>query len=81
MHRYYFISSPLHFCVASSIAMQHKDDVNVAVFAQGSATFLQKYGGVAEQSPDVFGQVAYLAARSGKLNISARKKGEVVQMI
>lgn len=73
MHRYYFISSPLHFCVASSIAMQHENDLNIAVFVQGSQTFIKKYGQVAEQTPEIFGKVAYLAARTGKLNISARK--------
>ena len=73
MHRYYFISSPLHFCVASSIAMQHENDLNIAVFVQGSQTFIKKYGEAAEQSPEIFGKVAYLAARTGKLNISARK--------
>lgn len=73
MHRYYFISSPLHFCVASSIAMQHEKDLNIAIFVPGSQTFLKKYGGAAEQSPEVFGKVAYLAPRTGKLNISARK--------
>ena len=51
MHRYYFISSPLHFCVASSIAMQHENDLNIAVFVQGSQTFIKKYGEAAEQSP------------------------------
>ncbi|CAA0102433.1 Uncharacterised protein [Zhongshania aliphaticivorans] len=73
MHRYYFISSPLHFCVASSIALQHQDDLNIAVMVPGSQTFLKKYGGAAEQSSDIFGKVAYLAERTGKLNITARK--------
>ncbi|CAA0100030.1 polysialyltransferase family glycosyltransferase [Zhongshania aliphaticivorans] len=73
MHRYYFISSPLHFCVASSIALQHQNDFNIAVMVPGSQTFLKKYGGAAEQSPVIFGKVAYLAERTGKLNITVRK--------
>ena len=78
MHRYYFISSPLHFCVATSIAMQHDKDYNVAVMVCGSPEFLQKYGSAAEQFPEVFSKVEYLAPRSGKLNIVARKSWNAV---
>ena len=54
MINYFFISSPLHFFVATNLALSHKNDTNVALFISKNKTIAQKYGNATEHFSDIF---------------------------
>lgn len=74
MTNYYFISSPLHLCIAANIALGHYEQHNVAVFISKNAAASKFYANVAKRHQDIFDNVVVLAAEKGYREFLLRKK-------
>lgn len=74
MTHYYFISSPLHLCIAANIAIDHSDMQNVAVIISKNVAVSESYAIVAQRHQDIFHDVIVLPAVKGFREILLRKK-------
>jgi len=54
MINYFFISSPLHFFIATNLAISHKNDINVALFISKNKKNAEQYAKATEHFKDIF---------------------------
>jgi len=54
MINYFFISSPLHFFIATNLAISHKGDINIALFISKNKKTAQQYAKATEHFNDIF---------------------------
>jgi len=73
MVNYFFISSPLHFFVATNLAIAHKEDVNVALFISKNEKTAQQYAKATKQFSNIFQHTFNLTINDDQKQISQRK--------
>ena len=54
MVNYFFISSPLHFFIATNLAISHKDDINIALFISKNKKTAYQYAKATEHFSNIF---------------------------
>lgn len=74
MTNYYFISSPLHFCIAANIAIDHSGQTNIALMIAKNAVVSDSYASVAKHRRDIFDDVIVLTGEKGYREILSRNK-------
>jgi len=75
---YYFISSPLHLCIAVNIAIENYGEQHVAVFISKNPVASDAYATAVNHRRDIFDEVVILAADQGYREILLRKKKYVL---
>lgn len=74
MVNYFFISSPLHFFVATNIAIQKSGDENVALFISKNKQTAELYSSAITHDSAPFSRVVLLPVNDTKSKIANRKK-------
>ena len=74
MVNYFFISSPLHFFVATNIAIQKTGDENIALFISKNKQTAELYSGAMTNDSAPFSQVVLLPVNDTKNKVANRKK-------
>jgi hypothetical protein len=74
MVNYFFISSPLHFFVATNIAIQQTGDENIALFISKNKQTTELYSGAITNDSAPFSRVVLLPVNDTKNKVANRKK-------
>lgn len=74
MVNYFFISSPLHFFVATNIAIQKKGDNNIAIFISKSKQTADLYSSAITSESSPFTNVMILPINDSKSKVANRKR-------
>ncbi len=73
MVNYFFISSPLHFFVATNIAIQKSDDENIALFISKNKQTAELYSSVIASDSAIFSNFELLPVNDTKNKLANRK--------
>ena len=73
MINYFFISSPLHFFIATNLAISHKNDINIALFISKNEQTAKQYAKATKQFKDIFQQTHDLTINDDQLKFKQRK--------
>lgn len=74
MIHYYFISSPLHLCIAANIAIDNSEIQNVALIIGKNAAASEAYSTAIQRHREIFNDVVVLPAVKGFREILVRKR-------
>ena len=74
MINYFFISSPLHFFVATNLAISHKNDTNIAIFISKNEKTAQQYAKASQQFKNIYQQTYDLTINHDQPKYTQRKK-------
>ena len=74
MIHYYFISSPLHLCIAANISIDNSEVRNVAVIITKNAAVGEAYSTAIQRHKEIFYDVVVMPAAKGFKEILLRKK-------
>ena len=79
---YFFISSPLHFCIAANIAIQNPTHKNVAVIISKNVEVGNTYASAAKHCPQIFNKIIPLTASvTGGRLISRKGKVKILKQL
>lgn len=73
MINYFFISSPLHYFIATNLAISHKGDTNVALFISKNQINAEQYAKATRHFPDIFQHTFDLTIDDGQSKYKQRK--------
>jgi len=73
MTNYFFISSPLHFFIATNLAISHQGDNNIAIFISKNEETAQQYSKATRHCTDIFQQTYELSVDDEQAKFSKRK--------
>lgn len=73
MINYYFISSPLHFFIATNLAISHKGETNIALFISKNEQTAKQYAKATLHFKDIFQQTHDLTINDEHSKFSQRK--------
>jgi len=74
MVNYFFISSPLHFFIATNIAIQKHADNNIALFISKNKHTAELYSSVITDNSDIFNHFEILPVNDSKNKLANRKQ-------
>ena len=66
MINYFFISSPLHFCIATNLAISNKDDRNIALFISKNKATVNQYSKATKYFNTIFNETFDLSINPEK---------------
>ena len=74
MINYFFISSPLHFFIATNLAIAHKNETNIALFISKNKKTVQQYAKATEHFKDIFQHTFDLTIDDEQHKFTQRKR-------
>lgn len=73
MINYFFISSPLHFFIATNLAISHKDDINIALFISKNKKNAEQYAKATKHFTHIFQHTFDLTIDDGQHKFTQRR--------
>lgn len=73
MINYFFISSPLHFFIATNLAISHKGDTNIALFISKNKQTADQYAKATRHFKDIYQQTYDLTINDEQSKFTQRK--------
>lgn len=73
MINYFFISSPLHFFIATNLALSHAGDTNIAIFISKNENIAKQYAKATQHFKKIFQQTYDLTINDDQFKFKKRK--------
>jgi len=73
MINYFFISSPLHFFIATNLAISHSNDTNIAILISKNEQTAKQYAKATQHNEKIFQQTYELSINEDRPKFSQRK--------